>query len=94
MDAIMDHLVDKADAILKVAFPNAKMEWDPVEPEENLSGWIIWQGFEDVEPIDRQLAVAKALKSGLKSVEKQQISAIFAVTPDELLVMKSRNEEF
>ena len=71
MDAVMDQLVEKADAILRDAFPNAKMEWDPIEPEENLSGWIIWQGFADMEPIDRQLAVAKALKSGLKSGEKQ-----------------------
>lgn len=94
MAAIMDQLVEKADAILRDAFPGQKMEWDPIEPDENLSGWIIWQGFEDMEPIERQLAVAKALKSGLESGEKQCISAIFAVTPDELRVMKSKNEAF
>lgn len=91
MEAVSNNLVEKADQVLKQAFPGVTIEWDPVEPNERISGWIYWDGFEGVDNLDRQIAVSNALRAGLIPEEWKQISAVFAMTPHEISVIRSDN---
>jgi hypothetical protein len=87
MEVLGQKIVERADGVLKNAFPGAIIEWDPISPHEKVSGWIIWDGFGDLDEIDRQLLVSKALKAGLQPDEWKSISAVFAITANELAVI-------
>lgn len=93
METVGDKLAEKADQVLRGVFPGASLEWDPIEPNERISGWILWDGFRGVEPVDRQLAVSRALRAGLEPEEWKSIVAVFAVTPEEAAAMRSENQE-
>ena len=89
METVTDEIVSRADQILKQSFPNAVIEWDPMTTDGRATGWVIWDGFAGTDPVDRQLAVSKVLRSAFAPDGWKLFAAVFAVTPEELAMMDS-----
>jgi hypothetical protein len=48
-----------------------------------IRGSVVWQGFEGLAQIDRQVALGEALDEQLSPDQKAQVSMILTLTPDE-----------
>lgn len=84
----MDQVMEKVSEALRRNFPNSTTELE-VSPEfEKVTGFLIWNGFEGEEQIDRQRRVSRALHAQLDPAELGKLSAIFTVTPSELAVIR------
>lgn len=57
--------------------------------EERVSGYLVWDGFNDLEPIDRQHLVREVLRRELRA-EVQGVSIILTYTPKEFEIMSER----
>ena len=83
----MEGLEEKIRDVLTARFPGAELEYE--EPyDEKLGGFLIWDGFEEEEIIDRLTQVWDTLRAHFHQDDLRRISFIFAVTPDELLAMR------
>lgn len=80
-------LAEKVEASLKARFAGASVELDPPVPGERIGGFLIWDGFDGVEQIERQRQVWKELRDKLDASEQQDVSAILTLTPDEVSVV-------
>ena len=74
--------------VLNENFSGAQVSVEDYDGEERVGGYILWDGFDDQEPIDRQLAIFKVLRDKLGS-EAQRVSLIFAYTPREWEIMSA-----
>jgi hypothetical protein len=74
--------------ILQAAFPGAVLDLDRLSGAKRISGHIAWEGFEDVEPIDRQKAVWKVLRKHL-GARASDVSIILTYTPREMELMSA-----
>lgn len=83
----MEELVKRIDELLRQKFPGATTELEAV-PGENVSGFLYWQGFEDEEQLERQRRVWDVLRATLTPDERQNVSAIFTLTPDEISAIR------
>lgn len=81
--------VEKLDKVLKERFAGAETELDGADPEEKMSGFLIWPGFQGEDQIDRQAQVWKTLREILSDVERRRVSVIFTLTPAELIHIRS-----
>jgi hypothetical protein len=84
----MEELIEKLKQIFSQHFPGSIAELEPTVYGERLGGSLIWQGFEDVEQIDRQRQINLAIRGGLSPEERQKMTAILSFTPDEVALMR------
>ena len=73
---------ERVRSILEQNFPDASVNLDDDSNEERIGGYIVWDGFEDQEPLERQHAIFDVLRKELNAAS-QRISLIFAYTPRE-----------
>ena len=74
--------------VLNENFSGAQVSVEDYDGEERVGGYILWDGFDDQEAIDRQLAIFKVLRDKL-GAEAQRVSLIFAYTPREWEIMSA-----
>lgn len=74
--------------LLRRHFQGARTEVDFAYGAERASGYIVWDGFDDMEPIDRQHMLFDVLRGELRE-DVQRVSIILTYTPDEYNIMAS-----
>lgn len=57
-------------------------------PGGRVSGRIVWDGFAELDPTDRQRLVREVLENKLGS-QVQQVGVLLTYTPDELSAMQA-----
>ncbi|MDQ2732718.1 MAG: hypothetical protein M3Y56_13755 [Armatimonadota bacterium] len=85
---IEDTLVDRVAIILEQCFPGSDVNVGRFYGAERVHGRIIWSGFEDLDDVDRQHAIHKALRKSL-GADVRGISIILGYTPREIELMES-----
>ncbi len=72
--------------ILSRRFHGAQVEADRFNGAERISGHIVWEGFNDLDQVDRQRQIYQVLRQEL-GPEATQISIILAYSPEEWAAM-------
>ncbi len=80
-------LDEKVRRLFTEEYPGCEVELEP-RPENGVGGSLVWKGFENVEQIDRQVAVRDLLRKYLATDEELRVTFIFAFTPEEMLAIK------
>lgn len=71
--------------ILEEAFPGGRVEdLEEAPAGARIGGVLVWEGFDGMEPIDRQAELWRVLREKLSAEQQQQVSLIMAFTPREL----------
>lgn len=83
----MEPFVQNLTSLLGQKFPGAKVELEEASGTR-FGGFLIWDGFEGKEQIDRQTQVWDILRHELAREEQRRISALFTITPDEAAAMQ------
>lgn len=78
----MEDLINKVAEILRHEFPGSTSELELLD--DKVTGFVLWDGFSDVDEMDRQTRVSETLKNALGPEFRKFASIIFAVTPNEL----------
>lgn len=84
----MDNFAKKLSRVLRAEFPKAVIVLDPIPESSRYTGFLIWEQFAGVEPIDRQNQLWKVLQDNLSDDERQRLSGLFTITNDERMIMR------
>ena len=74
--------------VLEQTFPSAQIVVDQEDEADKVSGYVVWEGFEDQSILDRQTALYSHLRDALGE-QARQVSLIFTYTPGEFAHMNS-----
>lgn len=85
----MGKFLRKLKALLRREFPRSTMELRITVPRYRVGGLFIWDGFDELEPIDRQQRLWDVLEEVLSKEEQRSISAILTLTPEELAMARA-----
>jgi hypothetical protein len=88
----MDSFLTRLNEALRAGFEGAEPRLE-VPYEDRVGGILSWQGFAGKDQIDRQRQLSAFLRQTFSQEELQRITAIFAVTPNELRVVESEEAE-
>ena len=69
-------------------FPRAEIVLDPARRGRKIGGIIAWDGFNGLEPIDRQELLWQSLRSHFDRDDQLLISSMIALTPAEYAVYR------
>ena len=84
----MESFLDKLRDTLRSQFPGSREDLERYPPRNRkVGGALIWDGFQDLEPLERQKRVWAALRERLSREDQLRITAIFTFTPAEWSVM-------
>jgi hypothetical protein len=84
----MDDLIKKIDEVLRGNLAGATTELELLPPLSKVSGFILWDGFEGNDDMDRQNRVWDLLQTNLTPEERRRVSAIFTLTPHENAIIR------
>jgi hypothetical protein len=84
----MAELIDKVRLVLRTRFPGSVQELEQEGTDDRISGFLLWPGFEADEQLERQKRVNQVLREELTPDERQRVSMIFTLTPEEASVMR------
>jgi hypothetical protein len=84
----MDVKIRRVRRILTEKFPDAETELEIFPGAGKVGGYLIWKGFTDLDQLDRQRMVSKALRESLGDDYRSRVSTIFTVTPVEIMAMR------
>ena len=84
MEEFIKHLVE----LFSQQFPGSLAELEQARPLRKVGGYLIWDGFEDVEQLDRQRQLGRVLRANLNSSEQSKVTTILTLTPAEAAVMR------
>ena len=84
----MERIKSELEQWLPDQLPGARVEVDPLRRGYKISGIVIWQGFDGLEPIDRYALLRKHLHSHFSPEEQGRISMIITLTPAEYAVYR------
>ena len=79
-------IIEKVKALLQERFLGAEVDIEPLPYSERVSGYLIWNGFEDLEQVDRQDLVISWLRQQL-GAEARRVSVILTYSPNEYHMM-------
>jgi hypothetical protein len=84
----VERLRHELEAWLSEQFPGAQVILDPVRPGSKIGGIIAWNGFHDLEPIDRQSLLWRALRDHFNREDQIKISGLIALSLTEYAVYR------
>ena len=84
----MARLVRRLQALFHTHFPGAMAELEQATPLKKVGGFLVWEGFEGAEQIERQRRLRKVIRENLSPQEQEQLTGILTVTPAEVAVMR------
>lgn len=67
-------------------FPGAKVEIDPLRRGYKISGIIVWQGFDGLEPLDRYNLLWQTIRIHFSQEDQLRITMVIPLTPAEYAV--------
>ena len=79
-------IIEQVEALLQERFPGADIMLEPDYYSKRVIGHLIWNGFEDLEQIDRQDLVLSWLRQQLGE-EARRVSTILTYSPNEYHMM-------
>lgn len=82
----MDDVAQRIHDALERAFPGAKIELEQASPSSKVGGTLIWDGFENMEQIDRQRRLAEVVRNGLSREDQLRVTAILTFTSAEVTI--------
>ena len=82
----MEHLKSALEEWLPQQLPGARVEIDPLRRGFKISGIVIWQGFDGLEPIDRQQILWAKLRAHFSREDQLRIAILITFTPAEYAV--------
>lgn len=74
--------IQEIEAALAARFRGADIELRRAK-NGRIRGSVIWDGFQGLPQIDRQVALGNALDEGVSEEQRSQVSMILTMTPDE-----------
>jgi hypothetical protein len=78
-------LTERVEEIVLTAFGGARLvDFGPPPDGRRMGGVLVWDGFADLAPMDRQERLWGVLRTSLSPDELRQLSLILTVTEDEL----------
>ena len=84
----MEPLIQQIRQVLAGTFPGAEIDLEQAYPAEKVGGFVVWKGFLSSDHTERQRQIWKALRAGLSREDQLRITAIFAMTPDEMVSVR------
>ena len=84
----MATLMERLQHVLTEHFPGSIAELEQANPSEKIGGYLIWDGFEDLEQLDRQRRLGQVVRSGLPREDQLRVTTIFTFTPTEVALMR------
>lgn len=69
-------------------FPRAEIVLDPARRGRKIGGIIAWEGFNGLEPLDRQELLWRGLRARFDRDDQLLISSMIALTPAEYAVYR------
>jgi hypothetical protein len=84
----MDKLMKRVREVLRKEFPGCSPELEQVRPLKKVGGFLVWDGFEELEQLERQRRLSKALRKHLSPDELAGVTTILTMTPNEVAVMR------
>jgi len=57
-----------------------------------VSGFVLWDGFEALDPKDRQDVLWSGLRRELSPEEQRELTMIFTLTPDEYEIIENDDD--
>ena len=82
----MERLRQQLELWLPEQFPQAEIVLDPARRGQQIGGILAWKGFVDLEPIDRQGLLWRALRAHFNREDQLGISSIITLTPAKYAV--------
>jgi len=79
-------IVEKVKNVVESAFPNGEADIDYSKRSGKVSGYLIWDGFDSLEQLDRQKKLWEVLRNRLGR-DATRVSFIFTYTPREYRAM-------
>ena len=86
----MAPLIKRLQRLFAGRFPGATAELEKVTPLKKVGGFLVWDGFEGVEQIDRQRRLRTVIRENLPPEEQAKVTTILTVTPAEVAVMREQ----
>lgn len=84
----MEEMIDSIRNELTRAFPGAETELEYFPDSEKVGGYLIWDGFDGLEQIERQRTLALNLRESMGAQYRTKVTTILTVTPAEVAVMR------
>jgi acid stress-induced BolA-like protein IbaG/YrbA len=84
----MEKFIPKLRKLLAKNFAGSKLELDRIGGGR-VSGLLTWDGFVEVEQIERQRTVWRILRSKLTPEEQHRVAAILTLTPEEMTAARA-----
>lgn len=82
----MERLKKELEAWFPEQFPGVEVSIDLGRPGTKLSGIVAWEGFDGLEPIDRQSLLWKKIRAHFSREDQLRISILITLSPAEYAV--------
>lgn len=84
----MERLKSALETWLPDQLPGLRLDFNPLRRGSKLSGVVVWQGFDGLEPIDRQNLLWSKLQTHFSREDQLRISLLITLTPAEYAVYR------
>ncbi len=84
----MEKFLRKLIKTLKQEFPGADTDIEITVPGQKVGGFVIWDGFEDMDSVDRHELMWERLEQRLTKDECRSVNALFAMTTSEMAMAR------
>lgn len=85
------NLLSKVESLFTKNFAGSQVLLGQVSGDDDVSGYLLWDGFFDLTMLDRQRNISDLLRQELSPEEQRNVSVVFALTPDEYHFIKEEN---
>ena len=85
----MANLTTSLKKALSTAFPRSQFRPEVNKADKRIGGVLVWDGFQDIDQIDRQRMVREALDRVIQGDPRRDIAFIITVTHAEMAVLKA-----
>lgn len=79
----MASLMTRVRKLLADRFDGARIKLERRRNGDRIDGKVVWEGFEDQEQIDRQIALRGTLRENLDPDDLAKVAFVMALTPVE-----------
>jgi acid stress-induced BolA-like protein IbaG/YrbA len=85
----MEKFIQKLTDLLHAGFPGSDVEIEIAVPGQRVRGLLVWNGFQGLEPIERQDRVWDFLEKQLSRDEQLGITTMLTLTPEEMTAARA-----
>ena len=82
----MEKLIKRLKTLLRRNFKGAEVTLEQASPDSKVGGYLIWDGFQEMDQLERQHQMWEVFRAHLSPEERQKLTAILTLTPEEMAV--------